>query len=170
VLAGEHAVNAAEAGARTRFRPVTMTAVAFIIGVLPLAFATGAGTATRRSIGTTVFGGVLLAKLLGILFVPTLLRPLPRGLTGSCRIGASRADPRPRLRPWEPYQHRSAAIGPTRASDIPACFRHAVSSAAFSSDAGSIISSSTSSWILAPGDTAAVAERGPEVAHRAPPR
>ena len=62
MLAGEHAVNAAEAGMRTRFRPVTMTAVAFIIGVLPLAFATGAGAAARRSIGTTVFGGVLLAK------------------------------------------------------------------------------------------------------------
>jgi multidrug efflux pump subunit AcrB len=77
MLAGKHAVNAAEAGARTRFRPVTMTAVGFIIGVLPLAFATGAGAGARRSIGTTVFGGVLLAKPLGILFVPTLLRPLP---------------------------------------------------------------------------------------------
>lgn len=72
VLAGKDAVSAAETGARTRYRPVMMTAVAFIIGVLPLLFATGAGAAARRSIGTTVFGGMLLATLLGTLFVPML--------------------------------------------------------------------------------------------------
>jgi hydrophobe/amphiphile efflux-1 (HAE1) family protein len=78
VLAGEDALSAAEAGARTRYRPVMMTAVAFIIGVLPLVAATGAGAAARRSIGTTVFGGMLLATLLGTLFVPMLFVGIER--------------------------------------------------------------------------------------------
>jgi multidrug efflux pump len=78
VLAGEEVVSAAEAGARTRYRPVMMTALAFIIGVLPLVFAMGAGAAARRSIGTTVFGGMLLATFLGTLFVPALFAGLER--------------------------------------------------------------------------------------------
>ena len=63
---------AAEEGARTRYRPVMMTALAFIIGVLPLVFATGAGAGGRQSIGTTVFGGMILASFVGIMFVPML--------------------------------------------------------------------------------------------------
>jgi multidrug efflux pump subunit AcrA (membrane-fusion protein) len=78
VLAGEDPLNAAEGGARTRYRPVIMTAVAFIIGMLPLVFATAAGAAARRSIGTTVFGGMLLATLLGTLFVPMLFVGIQR--------------------------------------------------------------------------------------------
>jgi multidrug efflux pump subunit AcrB len=49
-----------------------MTAFAFIIGVVPLVIATGAGAGARRSIGTTVFGGMVLATLVGIVFVPVL--------------------------------------------------------------------------------------------------
>ena len=64
--------EAGEEGARTRYRPVMMTALAFIIGVLPLVFATGAGATGRQSIGTTVFGGMILASFVGILFVPVL--------------------------------------------------------------------------------------------------
>jgi multidrug efflux pump len=64
--------QAAEEGARTRYRPVMMTALAFIIGVLPLVVATGAGSGGRQSIGTTVFGGMLIASFLGVLFVPAL--------------------------------------------------------------------------------------------------
>jgi len=60
---------AAEEGSRTRFRPVMMTALAFIIGVIPLVIATGAGAAARQSIGTTVFGGMLLASFVGVLFI-----------------------------------------------------------------------------------------------------
>ncbi|HTW69031.1 MAG TPA: multidrug efflux RND transporter permease subunit [Acetobacteraceae bacterium] len=63
---------AAEEGARTRYRPVMMTALAFIVGVLPLVFAAGAGAGGRQSIGTTVFGGMILASFIGILFVPML--------------------------------------------------------------------------------------------------
>jgi multidrug efflux pump subunit AcrB len=63
---------AAQEGARTRYRPVMMTALAFIIGVMPLVVATGAGAAARSSIGTTVFGGMVLASFIGVLFVPAL--------------------------------------------------------------------------------------------------
>ena len=65
-------VQAAELGSRTRYRPVMMTALAFIIVVIPLVFATGAGGAARQSIGTTVFSGMILASLAGVLFVGPL--------------------------------------------------------------------------------------------------
>ena len=61
--------EAAEDGARTRYRPVMMTALAFIIGVMPLVVATGAGAGARESIGTTVFGGMILASVVGVLFI-----------------------------------------------------------------------------------------------------
>ncbi|MGH7103268.1 MAG: efflux RND transporter permease subunit [Acetobacteraceae bacterium] len=64
--------EAAEDGARTRYRPVMMTALAFIIGMVPLVLASGAGAGGRRSIGTTVFGGMILASFIGVLFVPAL--------------------------------------------------------------------------------------------------
>ncbi len=64
--------DAATDGARTRFRPVMMTALAFIIGMVPLVVATGAGAGGRTSIGTTVFGGMILASFVGVLFVPAL--------------------------------------------------------------------------------------------------
>jgi multidrug efflux pump len=64
--------DAADEGARTRYRPVMMTALAFIIGVVPLVVATGAGAGGRKSIGTTVFGGMILASFVGVLFVPVL--------------------------------------------------------------------------------------------------
>ncbi|HSU05675.1 MAG TPA: efflux RND transporter permease subunit, partial [Acetobacteraceae bacterium] len=69
---GETVRQAAEAGARIRYRPVMMTALAFIVGVLPLVAATGAGAGARQSIGTTVFGGMVLAALIGVLLVPPL--------------------------------------------------------------------------------------------------
>ena len=63
---------AAVDGARTRYRPVMMTALAFIFGVVPLVVANGAGAGARVSIGTTVFGGMVLASFVGVLFVPAL--------------------------------------------------------------------------------------------------
>jgi multidrug efflux pump subunit AcrB len=63
-------VEAAMEAARLRLRPILMTAFAFILGVLPLMFATGAGAASRQSIGTTVFGGMLAATVLTLVFVP----------------------------------------------------------------------------------------------------
>jgi multidrug efflux pump subunit AcrB len=63
-------VDAAMEAARLRLRPILMTAFAFILGVVPLMVAHGAGAASRQSIGTTVFGGMLAATLLTLLFVP----------------------------------------------------------------------------------------------------
>ena len=70
--AGDSIRNAAVAGATTRFRAVLMTAFAFIVGVVPLVIASGAGAGARRSIGTTVFGGMIAATFVGIVFVPVL--------------------------------------------------------------------------------------------------
>src|SRR6201999_480997 len=63
-------VEAAMEAGRLRLRPILMTAFAFILGVVPLMIATGAGAASRQSIGTTVFGGMLAATILTLLFVP----------------------------------------------------------------------------------------------------
>ncbi len=64
--------EAAAAGARLRFRAVMMTAFSFILGVLPLVVASGAGANSRRAIGTTVFSGMLAATLAGIFVIPAL--------------------------------------------------------------------------------------------------
>ncbi|MCA1443470.1 efflux RND transporter permease subunit [Ensifer sp. IC4062] len=63
-------ITAAAEAARLRLRPILMTAFAFILGVVPLMYATGAGAASRQSIGTTVFGGMLMATVLTLIFVP----------------------------------------------------------------------------------------------------
>jgi multidrug efflux pump subunit AcrB len=63
-------VEAAMEAGRLRLRPILMTAFAFILGVVPLMFATGAGAASRQSIGTTVFGGMLAATILTLALVP----------------------------------------------------------------------------------------------------
>ncbi len=68
---------AAEAGA-LRLRPILMTSFAFILGVLPLVFATGAGALGRRSVGTTVVGGMLLSTVLNLFFIPVLYVILSR--------------------------------------------------------------------------------------------
>jgi HAE1 family hydrophobic/amphiphilic exporter-1 len=63
-------VEAAMEAGRLRLRPILMTAFAFILGVVPLMIATGAGAASRQSIGTTVFGGMVAATILTLLLVP----------------------------------------------------------------------------------------------------
>jgi multidrug efflux pump len=60
--------------ARLRFRPILMTSLAFILGVLPLAFSHGAGAGSRQSVGTGVMGGMLAATFLAIFFVPLFVR------------------------------------------------------------------------------------------------
>ncbi len=64
--------DAALEAARIRLRPILMTSIAFILGVLPLAFATGAGAAARNSVGTTVAGGMMASTFLSIVFIPVL--------------------------------------------------------------------------------------------------
>ncbi len=70
--AGDNLFDAAIEAARTRFRAVMMTALSFILGVSPLLFATGAGAASRVSVGFVVFFGMLAATAIGMLFVPVL--------------------------------------------------------------------------------------------------
>lgn len=67
---GRSIVDAALAGARLRLRPILMTAFAFIFGVAPLTFATGAGAAARQVLGTTVIGGMTAASLIAIFLIP----------------------------------------------------------------------------------------------------
>jgi len=67
---GMNTVDAAVEAARRRFRPIVMTSIAFILGVVPLLTASGAGAASQRALGTVVFGGMLASTLLAIPFVP----------------------------------------------------------------------------------------------------
>lgn len=71
-LAGKDLVTAIIEAAKLRLRPIMMTSIAFIAGVLPLALSTGAGAASRHAIGVGVAGGMLSATFLAILFVPVL--------------------------------------------------------------------------------------------------
>jgi HAE1 family hydrophobic/amphiphilic exporter-1 len=67
---GKPVLESAIEAARARFRPILMTSFAFILGVLPLVLATGAGASARKSIGITVFSGMLASTCLAVLFVP----------------------------------------------------------------------------------------------------
>ena len=69
---GKTAFEAATAASTLRFRAILMTAFSFILGVIPLVIATGAGAASRVSLGTAVFGGMLLATIGGLIITPYL--------------------------------------------------------------------------------------------------
>jgi HAE1 family hydrophobic/amphiphilic exporter-1 len=69
---GHSIVDAAVEAARIRLRPILMTSFTFILGVLPLAVATGAGSGARNSVGTTVVGGMIASTFLSIVFIPVL--------------------------------------------------------------------------------------------------
>ena len=71
LLEGEPIMQAAVDAARTRFRPILMTSFAFILGMLPLVFASGAGAAARVSLGLSVFSGMIASTCLAVLFVPS---------------------------------------------------------------------------------------------------
>ena len=75
---GMEIMEAAVEAARLRFRPILMTSFAFILGVLPLVLATGAGANSRKSIGIAVFSGMLASTCLAVLFVPSFYTVLQR--------------------------------------------------------------------------------------------
>ncbi|MCY7306108.1 MAG: efflux RND transporter permease subunit [Rhodoferax sp.] len=75
---GKSAAVAAAEAARLRFRPIVMTSLAFVLGVVPLVIATGAGAAARQSMGTGVFGGMLVATFVAPIFVPLFFPLLAR--------------------------------------------------------------------------------------------
>ncbi len=71
-LKGRSIIEAAIEAAELRLRPILMTSFAFILGVMPLVFATGAGALGRRSVGTTIVGGMLVSTILNLIFIPVL--------------------------------------------------------------------------------------------------
>ena len=85
-------VDAAIEASRLRFRAILMTAFSFILGVIPLVVASGAGAASRRALGTAVFGGMIAATVLGVFFVPLLYVVVQ---TISEKIGGVRDDDPP---------------------------------------------------------------------------
>ena len=99
--AGQSISEAALHAARLRFRPIVMTALAFIFGCLPLWVATGSGAASRQILGTVVIGGMLLATVIGILMIPVtfsvveyLSHRFSRGGKGTTMDSSHDIDPR----------------------------------------------------------------------------
>ena len=88
---GKSIIDAAIIAAELRLRPILMTSIAFILGVLPLYFASGAGAYGRHSVGTAIVGGMVLSTVLNLIFIPILYVILKTLLVAS---GASRLRPR----------------------------------------------------------------------------
>ncbi|MCA1585330.1 MAG: efflux RND transporter permease subunit [Acidobacteria bacterium] len=82
---GRSIIDAAVEAARIRLRPILMTSLAFILGVLPLAFATGAGAGARNSVGTAVAGGMVASTILSIVFIPVLYVVIRTAVPGGGR-------------------------------------------------------------------------------------
>ena len=92
---GRGVIESALAAAHMRFRPIVMTSLAFTLGVLPLAIATGAGSASQRAIGTGVIGGILTGTTLAVVFVPiffVVVRTLFKDSARQQRVHASQAE------------------------------------------------------------------------------
>jgi HAE1 family hydrophobic/amphiphilic exporter-1 len=92
---GRSIVDAAIEAAELRLRPILMTSFAFILGVIPLAIASGAGSAGRRSVGTTIIGGMLFSTVLNLFFIPALYVILQTLLVSFKRQDPSRRNPLP---------------------------------------------------------------------------
>jgi multidrug efflux pump subunit AcrB len=75
---GQTPIEAALQAARLRFRPIVMTSLAFVLGVVPLVFAGGAGAAARRSMGSGVFGGMIVATFVATIFIPLFFAIMSR--------------------------------------------------------------------------------------------
>ena len=106
---GAGIVEAAMEAGRLRLRPILMTAFAFILGVLPLVVATGAGAASRQSIGTTVFGGMLAATVLTLVFVPVFYAVIERAREGRHADGGGHGTPADHGVTVLPHRHAEAA-------------------------------------------------------------
>jgi multidrug efflux pump subunit AcrB len=104
--------------ARLRFRPILMTSLAFILGVLPLAISSGAGAGARQSVGTGVMGGMLAATFLAIFFVPLFLQADRRPPAGHPARRSRTASAGESL--CAPLTRRAAARSP-RWSQRPCC-------------------------------------------------
>ncbi|MBX9681390.1 MAG: multidrug efflux RND transporter permease subunit [Gemmataceae bacterium] len=90
-MSGKSIFDAAVEASRLRLRPILMTSIAFILGVVPLVFATGAAAASRRSLGTAVFGGMISSTVLAVFFVPVFyltIQWLSEKISGPPKLGA----------------------------------------------------------------------------------
>jgi multidrug efflux pump len=94
-------VEATLHAARQRLRPILMTSMAFVLGVLPLALATGAGSASQNAIGIGVAGGMVAATVLGVFFVPVLYVLVRKIFPGSSKSTSSKAASHPVASPAE---------------------------------------------------------------------
>jgi HAE1 family hydrophobic/amphiphilic exporter-1 len=95
---GMSSMDAAVEATRRRFRPIVMTSLAFILGVVPLVTATGAGSASQQSLGTVVFGGMIASTLLAIPFVPVfyvMMQRVSERLGNRARLAKTRASSTP---------------------------------------------------------------------------
>ncbi|QDE86667.1 efflux RND transporter permease subunit [Myxococcus xanthus] len=99
---GRSVVDAAIHSAQTRLRPILMTSFAFLMGVVPLMLASGAGASARKSLGTTVFGGMLLSTFVNLIFIPVLYVVLETARLRVRRHGDVNTPP-PSVRPPEPH-------------------------------------------------------------------
>ena len=88
-------VEAALEAAKLRLRPILMTAFAFILGVLPLVRAAGAGAESRKVMGMAVFAGMLVATILGVVLVPALFVLVMKLFGGKPKEGAAPASAEP---------------------------------------------------------------------------
>jgi multidrug efflux pump len=93
---GMDLIEATVTAARQRLRPILMTSLAFIFGVLPLAIATGAGAGGRTAIGTGVIGGMLTATVLAVFLVPVFFVSIRRMFPGTAEIRKPEPEPAPR--------------------------------------------------------------------------
>jgi HAE1 family hydrophobic/amphiphilic exporter-1 len=120
---GANATDAVIAAAQTRLRPILMTSVAFIAGLLPLVFASGAGSASRQSLGTAVVGGMIVSTFLNLIVVPAMyliideigarLAAFGRSLDGTAKLATAGAPGR-ELRPGAATDDREHSLSGRR--------------------------------------------------------
>ena len=106
---GMSITEAAIEATRRRFRPIVMTSFAFILGVVPLVVAFGAGAASQRAIGTVVFGGMLASTLLAIPFVPVFYVLMER-LSERLRRGKASSPPGPKIASSESGEKKEPSV------------------------------------------------------------
>lgn len=108
---GRSPIEAALEAAHLRFRPIIMTSLAFILGVLPLVIASGAGSASQRAIGTGVMGGMITATVLGVIFVPVFFVVVRTLFKGSKRQNDMYAHAQEKQHALEKQEHQAAQEG-----------------------------------------------------------
>lgn len=102
---GMSLIDATLEACRLRFRPILMTSIAFIAGVLPLAISTGAGAQSRHAIGTGVMGGMIAATLLAVFLVPVFFVVVRKIFPGHARQVKQTAEPKQTIEPKQKNEH-----------------------------------------------------------------